>query len=223
MPVGCQSGARKADGPWRRATGTGWVRETRDHDYADAQRRGHPVTLLVTAGPLSPTFDRALRALGRKVGGTNPTGHTNPTRSHCARKFRTALAQCAGVPAQCAPVGSHCSGSHCDRTAGLCGGSAFRWVGVSRWVGTSDLPKHARAPTTHDSTRYGLSRSSPRTFLAHHRAAISGSRPCSRPVSRRPSFSRTQQPFFSPHPPWASSSPWACRPSKPPPCGTRMV
>ena len=179
------------------------------------------VTLLVTAGPLSPTFDRALRALGRKVGGTNPTGHTNPTRSHCARNFRTALAQCAGVPAQCAPVGSHCSGSHCDRTAGRCGGSAFRWVGVSRWVGTSDLPKHARAPTTHDSTRYGLSRSSPRTFLAHHRAAISGWG--SRPVSRRPSFSRTQQPFFSPHPPWASSSPWACRPSKPPPCGTRMV
>ena len=76
-----------------------WVRETLDHDYADAQRRGHPVTLLVTetTGALSPTFDRALRALG----------------------------------------------------------------------------KHARAPTTHDSTRYGLSRSSPRTFLAHHRAAIS--------------------------------------------------
>ena len=79
-----------------------WVRETLDHDYADAQRRGHPVTLLVTEtmGALSPTFDRrdrALRALG----------------------------------------------------------------------------KHARAPTTHDSTRYGLSRSSPRTVLAHHRAAIS--------------------------------------------------
>jgi hypothetical protein len=36
------------------------------------------------------------------------------------------------------------------------------------------LGKHARAPTTHDSTRYGLSRSSPRTFLAHvHRVAIS--------------------------------------------------
>ena len=31
----------------------------------------------------------------------------------------------------------------------------------------SALGKHARAPTTHDSTRYGLSRSSPRTFLAH--------------------------------------------------------
>ena len=28
--------------------GTGWVRETLDHDYTDAQRRGHPVALLVT-------------------------------------------------------------------------------------------------------------------------------------------------------------------------------
>ena len=97
--LGVPERGTKADGPWRRAMGTGWVRETLDHDYADAQRRGHPVTLLVTetTGALSPTFDRALRALG----------------------------------------------------------------------------KHARAPTTHDSTRYGLSRSSPRTFLAHHRAAIS--------------------------------------------------
>ena len=43
--------------------GTGWVRGTLDHDYADAQRRGHPVTLLVTetTGALSPT----LRALGK--------------------------------------------------------------------------------------------------------------------------------------------------------------
>ena len=47
--------------------GTGWVRQTLDHDSADAQRRGHPVTLLVseTTGALSPTFDRALRALGK--------------------------------------------------------------------------------------------------------------------------------------------------------------
>ena len=64
----------------------------------------------------------------------------HPNAFALRRKFRTALAQCERVPAQCAPVGSHCSGSHCDRTAGLCGGSAFRWVGVSRWVGTSDLP-----------------------------------------------------------------------------------
>ena len=35
------------------------------------------------------------------------------------------------------------------------------------------LGEYARAPPTHDSTRYGLSRSSPRTLLAHHRAAIS--------------------------------------------------
>ena len=97
--LGVPERGAKADGPWRRAMGTGWVRGTVDHDYADAQRRGHPVTLLVTetTGALSPTFNRALRALG----------------------------------------------------------------------------KHARAPTTHDSTRYGLSRSSPGTFLAHHRAAIS--------------------------------------------------
>jgi hypothetical protein len=32
--------------------------------------------------------------------------------------------------------------------------------------------EHSVSTTTHDSTRYGLSRSSPRTFLAHHRAAI---------------------------------------------------
>ena len=33
------------------------------------------------------------------------------------------------------------------------------------------LGKHARAPTTHDSTRYGLSRSSPQTFLVAHTIA----------------------------------------------------
>ena len=54
----------KADGPWRRAMGTGWVRETLDHDYADAQRRGHPVTLLVTetTGALSPIRPRLASA-----------------------------------------------------------------------------------------------------------------------------------------------------------------
>jgi hypothetical protein len=52
QPRSARGGGAKADGPQRskrRATGTGWVRETRDHDYvndyADAQRRGHPVTL----------------------------------------------------------------------------------------------------------------------------------------------------------------------------------
>jgi|LauGreDrversion4_1035100.scaffolds.fasta_scaffold498810_2 hypothetical protein len=41
---------------------------------------------------------------------------------------------------------------------------------------SSHRPQHARAPTTHDSTRYGkwhLAVLPPRTFLAHHRAAIS--------------------------------------------------
>jgi len=41
--LGVPERGAKADGPWRRVTGTGWVRETCDHDYADAQRRGHPV------------------------------------------------------------------------------------------------------------------------------------------------------------------------------------
>ena len=36
-----------------------------------------------------------------------------------------------------------------------------------------ELSKQARAPTTHDSTRYGISRASPRSFYAHHIAAIS--------------------------------------------------
>ena len=85
--------------PAHGGTGRGYVRATTDHDYADAQRRGHSVTLLVaeTTGALSPTFARALRALASK----------------------------------------------------------------------------ASAPTTHDSTVYGTSRSSPSSFHDHHLAAIS--------------------------------------------------
>ena len=36
-----------------------------------------------------------------------------------------------------------------------------------------ELAKQAKAPTTHDSTRYGTSKTSPGTYLAHHLAAIS--------------------------------------------------
>ena len=41
------------------------VAATSDHDYADAQRRGNPVTLLVSenTGALSAEFVRCLRAL----------------------------------------------------------------------------------------------------------------------------------------------------------------
>ena len=35
------------------------------------------------------------------------------------------------------------------------------------------LDKESRATTTHDSTVYGIARSSPRTFYAHHLAAHS--------------------------------------------------
>ena len=101
---------------------------------ADAQRRGHPVTLLVTetTGALSPTFDRALRALG----------------------------------------------------------------------------KHARAPTTHDSTRYGLSRSSPRTFLpcSPSRGYLGGrrSQSDSQSVISRSRPALTPPPARSPAPPLPS-------------------
>ena len=66
--------------------------------------------------------------------------HTNPTRSHCEGKFRTALEQCEGVlPAQCAPVGSHCAGSLrlCSAMFALsCAGAVrIRWDGVLLWVG----------------------------------------------------------------------------------------
>ena len=83
-----------------RENGEGHVKDTTETcDYADAKRRGNPVTLLVTetTGALSSTFVRALKALG----------------------------------------------------------------------------KQARAPTTHDSTRYGTSRASPKAFVTHHMAAIS--------------------------------------------------
>ena len=33
--------------------------------------------------------------------------------------------------------------------------------------------KRATEPTTHDSTHYGISRASPKSFVAHHMAAIS--------------------------------------------------
>ena len=35
------------------------------------------------------------------------------------------------------------------------------------------LGRQARAPGSHDSTRYGVSKASPQTFYAHHVAAIS--------------------------------------------------
>ena len=87
------------DPPFDHATGLGRVAATVDHQYADAQRRGHRVTLLATesTGAISPTLHEQLRA----------------------------------------------------------------------------LDKASRLPTTQDSTIYGVARSSPRTHLTHHLAAIS--------------------------------------------------
>ena len=52
-----------------RRTGVGWVAETTDHDYADAQSKHIPVTLLSleTTGAFSPPLERCLRALDREA------------------------------------------------------------------------------------------------------------------------------------------------------------
>jgi len=65
-----------ADGPLQRAgaqQGRGWVRATTTHDYADAQRRGIPCSLLVseTTGALSRDTVRLLLALAKQA--TAPT------------------------------------------------------------------------------------------------------------------------------------------------------
>ena len=68
--------APPSDGPMRRRHRRGMgARDGGRHDYADAQRRGHPVTLLVseTTGALSPTFVRLLSSLARQA--SAPTTH----------------------------------------------------------------------------------------------------------------------------------------------------
>ena len=54
------------DPPFNRRTGHGWVRAS-DGAYADALRKGHNVTLLVTenSGALSPSFCTLLRLYGK--------------------------------------------------------------------------------------------------------------------------------------------------------------
>ena len=54
-----------ADGPFSRLTGSGWLATTTSHDYADAQRRGNPVTLMVSEvlGGLSRSTIKLLRAV----------------------------------------------------------------------------------------------------------------------------------------------------------------
>ena len=73
------------------------------------------------------------------------------------------------------------------------------------------LGKHARTPTTHDSTWYAVS-GNPVWPLD---AVLPPDLPCSpsRGGSRWPSFSRTRLPYLSPHPRHElhRSAPWACR------------
>jgi hypothetical protein len=66
--LGVAERGNSADGPLNRKSGTGWVAASAKHDYADALRRGHRVTLLVseTTGALSSEFARMLRALDKQ-------------------------------------------------------------------------------------------------------------------------------------------------------------
>jgi len=105
--------------------------------------------------------------------------HTNPTRSHCEGKFRTALEQCEGVlPAQCAPRSVRTA-----RALRLCsamfalvrGGSAnslgwcvtLGWCVVGVWGLLFDLPTRGVNPgsepveaprTLHTGPNWGVSR-----------------------------------------------------------------
>ena len=78
----------------------------------------------------------------RKVGGTNPTGHTNPTKRTAPAQSRSAIA----VRARAVRTGQGALGRNACALRQAQGSAKFssavrtRWVGVSRWVGTSDLP-----------------------------------------------------------------------------------
>ena len=66
--IGVAERGVESDGPFVRANGTGWVRATTKHQYADAQARNNPVTLLAceSTGALSSTFYNALVALDKE-------------------------------------------------------------------------------------------------------------------------------------------------------------
>ena len=55
------------------------VAATTDHDYADALRKQHPVTLLVveTTGAISPSFAALLRTVGRSARAKGAADHTH--------------------------------------------------------------------------------------------------------------------------------------------------
>ena len=67
MNIGVKERGTPEDGPFQRATGRGWVKATTDHLYADALRKQHGVSLLVTenSGGRATYFDSLLRLYGR--------------------------------------------------------------------------------------------------------------------------------------------------------------
>ena len=83
--LGLAPRGQEADGPLDRRTGLGWVKETTEHDYADALSKGHGVTLIGTesyGGFFAPTA-RILRVQGRlsKTPGTQDSTAYGSSRS----------------------------------------------------------------------------------------------------------------------------------------------
>ena len=76
----------------------------------------------------------------RKVGGTNPTGHTNPTKRTAPAQSRSAIAvRARAVRTDRGALGRNACALR-QGSAKFSSAVRTRWVGVSRWVGTSDLP-----------------------------------------------------------------------------------
>ena len=76
--LGLSARGDPSDGPLDRRTGTGWVAETTDHDYADAQAKGHGVSLLATesTGAIDLAFILLLRSLGKQSTAPGSQDHT---------------------------------------------------------------------------------------------------------------------------------------------------
>jgi hypothetical protein len=90
LNTGVDARGLSTDRPFDRRTGVGRVHATTTHAYADAQRRKHPFTLLVTesSGALSATLSRALRAIGAQARLPTSTDHTAyGTARHSPRTF----------------------------------------------------------------------------------------------------------------------------------------
>ena len=66
--LGTTARGHRSEGPLDRRTGLGWVAATTNHDYADAQRKGNYVLLLITesSGAMHRDLVRVLHGLAQQ-------------------------------------------------------------------------------------------------------------------------------------------------------------